>query len=96
MSDRLKEDVERARLAQSILENPLFIEAMDAIRDECQAKWMATTSEQTERRERIWLMLKLAEKFRMNIESHLSSGALAQAEIAELNDAEKRKRFGIF
>jgi hypothetical protein len=93
----LERDIERARRAKEILEDPLFVEAMQAIREECQSKWEASRSEDTERRERIWLMLKIASKFQDNLSSHLGGGVLAQAEIAELDEAEKRKkRLGIF
>lgn len=95
--DKLSDALDRARRAKVITEEPLYQDALSAIRNECQAAWEATGSAETERREKIWLMLKVLNRFEGVMLAHLTDGKIAEDEIAFLDEQEKRRKvFGLF
>ncbi|MBV9522745.1 MAG: hypothetical protein JO010_08130 [Alphaproteobacteria bacterium] len=84
--------IARGRRAEAILEDPLVAEAFAAIERECVEEWRAAPARDVEGRERLWLMLKLAERLRRHFESLVHGGKLAGERMAQL-DRERRFRF---
>ncbi len=67
--------------AREILENPVFAEALKAIQEEITEQWKQTPARDVEGREKMWLMLKISEKFEATIRSTLETGKLAELEL---------------
>jgi len=64
----------RARSAQQLLENPLLIEALDAIESEALAAWKGTKLDDTATRERLWMQVKAAERVREGLNGAVENG----------------------
>jgi hypothetical protein len=86
-------EVARGLRARAILEDPLVGEAFAAIERECLAEWRRAPARDVEGRERLWLMLKMAERLRAHFESLIDNGRLAGERVAELA---KERRAGFF
>ena len=85
-------EVARGLRAQAILEDKLVQEAFAALERDCVAEWRRAPARDVEGRERLWLMLKLAERLRAHFESLVQDGKLAGERIAQLERA-RRFRF---
>ena len=71
-------DIEaRARDAMAMLENPLFNEAIDHLRAETIAAWVATTSDQSPERDRLWTMVKMTDRLRGYFQTIAEEGRFA-------------------
>jgi hypothetical protein len=92
MTDRDSE-IARGERARAILDDPLVAEAFAAIERQCLEEWRAAPARDVEGRERLWLMLKLAERLRGHFESLVESGRLAGGRAVLL---ERERRFGFF
>jgi hypothetical protein len=86
-------EISRGLRAQAILEDPLVGEAFATIERECIAEWRRAPARDVDGRERLWLMLKMAERFKAHFESVISNGKLAGERIAGL---EKERRLRLF
>lgn len=78
-----EEELQRGENARRILEDPLFIEAVETIRAEIAAKWQGSPARDTEGRERLYLSRKMLDKIEGHLQSVMASGRLAQATLAE-------------
>ena len=87
-------EVARGLRAQAILDDALVGEAFAAIEQECIAEWRRAPARDVEGRERIWLMLKLAERLKAHFDSVVTSGKLAGERIAQLEKARRLRLFG--
>jgi hypothetical protein len=86
-------EVTRGQRARALLDDPLVDEAFAAIERECLAEWRRAPARDVEGRERLWLMLKMAERFKAHFVNLIDSGRLAGERIAQL---EKARRGGLF
>ncbi len=86
-------EVSRGVRARAILDDPLVAEAFAAIERECLAEWRRAPARDVEGRERLWLMLKMAERLRAHFESLIDGGRLAGERIAALK---KERLAGFF
>lgn len=77
MSDEL--DVDRGRLAEEVLNNPVYQDAYATIEAEVIKTWR--TSRNTEDREQLHKLLGLLEKVKSAMETTMRSGKLAQEAI---------------
>jgi len=68
----------RAVRAKQLLEDPLFIESLDAIEKEIIEQWEACPARDVEGRESIWRYYKTAKKFRGILQGVVESGKMAQ------------------
>ena len=91
--DPIERDRTRGVRARELLDNELVQEALTTIKSEYVKAWEASPARDAEGRERLWVMVKLVEKFKGHLEQVWESGKLADAELVEI---ERRKRFGIF
>jgi hypothetical protein len=86
-------EVARGQRARAILDDPLVDEAFATIERECLGEWRRAPARDVEGRERLWLMLKMAERLKAHFVSLIDSGKLAAERIAQL---EKARRGGFF
>lgn len=93
MTDQIDIDRTRGVRARELLDNELVQEALATLKTEYLGAWEASPARDAEGRERLWVMVKLVEKFRGHLEQVFEAGKLADAELVEI---ERRKKFGIF
>ncbi len=93
MTDQIDIDRTRGVRARELLDNELVQEALATLKAEYLKAWEASPARDAEGRERLWVMVKLVEKFRGHLEQVFEAGKLADAELVEI---ERRKKFGIF
>lgn len=88
---KLMQQVERADKAKSVLENPLFMEAMEAISARIVEGFTQSPPDATDLRERSYIALKLHQNIREHLETYIKTGDFASRELLEI-----RKKRGIF
>lgn len=93
MTDQIDIDRTRGVRARELLDNELVQEALVTLKAEYLKAWEASPARDAEGRERLWVMVKLVEKFRGHLEQVFEAGKLADAQLVEI---ERRKKFGIF
>ena len=71
-------DEERERRAKGLLENPLFKEAFDVLREDLMNRWTHSGSTDLEARESIWLAIRLLERIHGHIKSIVETGHMAK------------------
>lgn len=79
----LDEEQRRGHEAEMLLENPLLVEAFKVIEAELKNKWAESGSSEQESRERIWLMLKLLDRVKFQVETVVQTGQLAKFTLAQ-------------
>ena len=67
-------DDERARQANGLLKNELFIEAFDVLKQDLLNRWSNSGSTEVEARESIWLAMRLLDRVHGHITSIVESG----------------------
>ena len=67
-------DDERARHANSLLQNELFIEAFDVLKEDLFNRWSHSGSTVVEARESIWLAMRLLDRLHRHIKSIVETG----------------------
>ncbi len=75
------EEIRRANEAKRIIEDPLVIEALAAMRGDLIAEWEKAPARDTEGRERLWAMVKTIDKFRSFFVGAMEGGKVAQAQL---------------
>lgn len=73
-------DGDQARL---VLENEAFTAALADIRQEITDQWKNSPARDHEGREKLWQLLKLADKLESNLRTMLETGKLAALELKE-------------
>lgn len=87
-------EIARGLRAQAILEDPVVVAAFAAIEQECMAEWRRVPARDVEGRERLWLMVKMAERLRAHFESLVSGGKLAGDRLTQLEKDRRLRLFG--
>ena len=64
----------REQKAKALLDNPLFQEAFDALKEDLMGRWSQSGSTDLEARESIWLAMRLLEKIHGHITSIIETG----------------------
>ena len=77
MSDII--DDERARHANNLLQNDLFKEAFDVLREDLMSRWSHSGSTESEARESIWLAMRLLDRLEGHFKSIVETGQMAKA-----------------
>jgi hypothetical protein len=88
-TDKLEGERKRGHDAEALLDNPLFVEAKAAIRNELLKAWEASPARDTEGRERIWISINLLEKLTAAIAMHATTGKLAAKQLTDMGDRKK-------
>ena len=84
MADNSRRDIERGRIAQDILDNEIFQEAMEMLEDEYKKIWAATKQEESEQRERLWMAMKLIPEFERQLRIIVEKGIIKKNQIVKI------------
>lgn len=74
-------EVERGLIAQSLLENPIYVESVQAVRDAIITQWENSPIRDKEGQHELKLMLKLLGDLQHNIKTVMDTGKLAKVQI---------------
>ena len=69
---------ERERRANALINDPLFIEAFDALKKELLGQWEHSGSTDIDARESIWLAIRLLDRIHGHIQSIIETGHMAE------------------
>ena len=69
---------EREIRAKNLLQNELFNEAFEELRNELLSQWEQSGSQHIDQRESIWLAIRLLEKIKGHITSIVETGHMAK------------------
>jgi hypothetical protein len=83
MTDLLEAEIQRGQKAAQILAEPLLIEALSALRKECFDKWQSSPARDAEGREKLFLMLKAADRVQAHLVSIIENGQMAEATLTQ-------------
>lgn len=93
---KLHRDAGRATRARQLLDDELLVEAFQTLEDAYTAGWRNTTIDDAAGREKLFLAVNIIGKVRKHLNTVLTDGKLAEAELNEISRAtERKKRFGI-
>lgn len=79
----LMREIDRARLAKEVVENPMFAEAFDRLSAQMRDEWEASPARDTEGRERLWLAVNLLGKVRSHLLETMQTGQMARMQLEE-------------
>lgn len=80
---QLRTEMERSRQAQELIEHPLFREALDLYKARLAQEWESSPARDTEGRERIWLMNKVAGAVEKHLLEIMETGHLASLQMEQ-------------
>ena len=69
---------DRARRAQSLLNDPLIKEAFETLEKDLLATWKQSGTGDKETRESLWLAMRLLDRLRIHLQSILETGQMAE------------------
>ncbi len=87
-----EEETRRGEAARRLLADPLLREAFAAVEEHLRSTWLATTDDEAQERERLWMMLRLLRRVRGHLEAVLEHGRLARHEIDAVAERSLRNR----
>ena len=73
MNDELREEK-----AKRILQDPLYIESFDIMKEDLMNRWNSSGSLELEARESIWLAMRLLDKIQGHLKSIIETGHMAK------------------
>lgn len=85
-------DGDQARL---VLENEAFATALSDMKQEITDQWESSPARDHEGREKLWLMLKLAEKLESHLRTSLETGTMAKLELRHQQSLADRAKSAI-
>ena len=78
-------EITRGNKAKQILEEPIFVEAIQTIRTELMNEWLNSDEKNSEQRENIWKMRRMLEVVLIQLQSVMETGKLAKQKQSENN-----------
>ncbi len=87
-----EEELVRANRAREVLENPIFVEAVEKVDAEIERAWRCSPATDTTGREQLWLMQRLLEKVVGHLNQTMKTGQMAQEQLRWKETNEKRAR----
>lgn len=81
--DRTELEIQRGERAALLLQDEMLTEALETIETEYTEQWKNSPVRDVDGREKLFLMVKTAQKFRAELESVLTTGKLAKATLAQ-------------
>ena len=88
----IEQRIYNADRANKVLDNEQFNLAFDAIEQEIIEQWKNAPARDEDGREKLWLMLKLAGKFKLALQTTLDTGKLAKAELVHKQSIASRAK----
>jgi hypothetical protein len=77
----LEKEQQRGHRAKTILEDEIFVEAIQKVSGELDAEWMNSPVRDTEGREKIYMMKKMLNVLLVQLRSVMETGKLASKQI---------------
>lgn len=77
----LAERITRGGLARDILENAIYLESFELVKQELTTAWETSPAKDTEGRENLYKMLRLLQKLKAVMQTTMETGKLAQTEL---------------
>mgnify|MGYP001485989785 FL=1 len=71
-------EIKRSQQAKDILENPIFVEAVQKVRTELHNEWLNSEPKDSEQRENIFVMRRMLEVVLMQIQSVMETGKIVK------------------
>ena len=90
----LRREADRAAKANALLSDELLAEAFTTLRAEYIRAWEATAARDQDARERLWTATTVLTKVRGHLETMISDGKIASAQLADLEAKAKREKRG--
>jgi hypothetical protein len=87
---KLRNQAERARRADAIVNDPIFIEALDSIEREIETGWKTSAAEDTKARDNAYDLYRLLKRLRREFRQILISGTNAKVLLAAEDDGGRR------
>lgn len=87
----LAERMARAVKAREIMDNPIYLESFNLMKEEVIDQWQKSPVRDVEGREKLWLMLSIMEKFQSNLHRVIETGKLAQYEMGRERTADEQR-----
>jgi len=84
MADNNRRDIERGRIAQDILDNEIFQDAMEMLEDEYKNIWASTKQDESEEREKLWMAMKLIPEFERQLRIIVERGTIKKNQIVKI------------
>lgn len=75
----MEKDLERARHAKALLDNPLLAEILDGMKGSYVEAWLASRPEDIEARERLYLQSQLVDSFSRELRIVVENGTITKA-----------------
>lgn len=88
----LTERIYDGEQSKQVLENPAFAKAFDDIKSEYTNAWMNSPARDAEGREKLYLMVKLAEKLQATLTLSMEDGKMARIQMEYERDQLARHR----
>tara|TARA_Y100000310_G_scaffold329437_1_gene399286 strand:- start:10356 stop:10685 length:330 start_codon:yes stop_codon:yes gene_type:complete len=89
---RLAQAIGRGQRASAIFEDPLFVEGVEAVRDECIRTFRNSTPDETPLREEAYFKHRALTDVVRQLQNPVRSAELAQEELARMNAEEAQMR----
>jgi hypothetical protein len=83
VTDKTEQDIFRGEQAARLLSDPTLQEALSTIEQEFTEQWKNSPARDAEGREKLFLMVKTVNRFRMELENVLQTGQLAKLGLAQ-------------
>lgn len=94
MTDKLEQDIARAKRAELLLADETLTEAFSGLEDAFIAEWKVSPVRDTVARERLWQAVNIVGLVRTQLANYVGNGKVAQAELDQLA-GRRPKIFGI-
>ena len=76
-----EKEIQRGQQAKRILEDPIFVEALQKVSQELDQEWINSPIRDTEGREKIYMMKKMLGVLHVQLQSVMETGKLATKQI---------------
>jgi len=76
-----EKEIQRGQQAKRILEDPIFVEALQKVSQELDLEWINSPIRDTEGREKIYMMKKMLNVLHVQLQSVMETGKLASKQI---------------
>jgi hypothetical protein len=83
-SASLNQEVKQGRDAEYLLENPVFQQTFDYLKDAYFKAWEQTSVEDSQSRENVWMMYKTLDTVHGHIKTYVDTGKLAKKQLENM------------
>ena len=90
---KLQQEVSRSDKARQILENQVFKESFEKLKDLYTTSLFNTGVNENETREKLWLAVHIVQKVEQNIQEVLDTGKLAKKQLEDYRSQIKNNKF---